>query len=111
MLLLSIEPKIDWNGLLQTIESKNLVAIMFVSNSGFNHQKAIHLNVLSPVTSNVKEIMYSPFVVAQVQVDLAAVVEDVHLPVLVGGEGAGVDVDVRVDLDAETRSWRDARLT
>ena len=33
MLLLSIEPKIDWNQLLMTIESKNLVTIMIVSNS------------------------------------------------------------------------------
>ena len=34
MLLWSIKPKIDWNRLLLTIESKNLVAIMIVSNSG-----------------------------------------------------------------------------
>ena len=33
MLLWSIEPKIDCNRLLPTIESKNLVAIMIVSNS------------------------------------------------------------------------------
>ena len=46
--------------------------------------------------------MYSPFVVAQVQINLAAIVEDVDLAVLVGGEGAGVDVNVRVDLDAGT---------
>ena len=31
MLLWLIEPKLDWNPLLQTIESKNLVAIMIVS--------------------------------------------------------------------------------
>ena len=43
---------------------------------------------------------YSPFVVAQVQINLAAIIEDVDLAVLVGGEGAGVDVYVRVDLDA-----------
>ena len=46
--------------------------------------------------------MHSPFVVAQVQVNLATVVENVHLPVLVGRKGAGIDVDVRVDFDAET---------
>ena len=33
MLLWSIEPKIDWNRLLLTIESKNLVVIMITSNS------------------------------------------------------------------------------
>ena len=33
MMLWSIEPKIDWNRLLTTIECKNLVAIMIVSNS------------------------------------------------------------------------------
>ena len=33
MLLWSIEPKIDWNHLLPTIESKNMVMIMIVSNS------------------------------------------------------------------------------
>ena len=33
MMLRSIEPKIDWNRLLATIEYKNLVAIMIVSNS------------------------------------------------------------------------------
>ena len=33
VLLWWIEPKIDWNRLLPTIESKNLVAIMIVSNS------------------------------------------------------------------------------
>ena len=33
MLLWSIEPKIDWNRLLPTIESKNLVAIMIISSS------------------------------------------------------------------------------
>ena len=33
MLLWSIEPKIDWNRLLMTIKSKNLVAIMILSNS------------------------------------------------------------------------------
>ena len=31
--LWSIEPKVDWNPFLLTIESKNLVAIMIVSNS------------------------------------------------------------------------------
>ena len=51
-------------------------------------------------------IKYSPFVVAQVQINLAAIVEDVDLSVLVGGEGAGVDVYVRVDLDAETQNER-----
>ena len=35
MLLWSIEPKIDWNQLLPTIESRNLVAIMIFSNSDF----------------------------------------------------------------------------
>ena len=60
-------------------------------------------NISLPWKFNTVYIIYSPFVVAQVQVDLAAVVQDVHLPVLVGGEGAGVDVDVRVDLDAETQ--------
>ena len=34
MLLWSFEPKIDWNRLLATIESKHLVTIMIVSNSG-----------------------------------------------------------------------------
>ena len=34
MLLWSIEPKIVWNRLLTTIESKNQVAIMIISNSG-----------------------------------------------------------------------------
>ena len=33
MLLWSIEPKIDLNRLLPTIQSKNLVAVMIVSNS------------------------------------------------------------------------------
>ena len=33
MLLWSIRPKIDWNQLLPTIESKNVVSIMIVSNS------------------------------------------------------------------------------
>ena len=33
MLLWSIEPKIEWNRLLTTIESKNLVGIMILSNS------------------------------------------------------------------------------
>ena len=36
MLLWSIEPKLDWNRLLPTIESKNLVAIMIVGNSAFS---------------------------------------------------------------------------
>ena len=36
MLLWSIEPKIDWNRLLQTIESKHPVAIMIISNSDIN---------------------------------------------------------------------------
>ena len=36
MLLWSIEPKIDWNRMLPIIESKNVVAIMIVSNSGPN---------------------------------------------------------------------------
>ena len=35
MLLWLIEPKIDWNRLLLSIESKNLVAMMIVSNSAF----------------------------------------------------------------------------
>ena len=50
--------------------------------------------------------MYSPFVVAQVQINLAAIVEDVDLAVLVGREGAGVDVNVRVDLDTVTQYER-----
>ena len=50
--------------------------------------------------------MYSPFVVAQVQINLAAIVEDVDLAVLVGGEGAGVDVNVRVDLDTGRQNER-----
>ena len=33
MLLWSIVPKINWNQLLPTIESKNMVTIMIVSNS------------------------------------------------------------------------------
>ena len=41
MMLWSIEPKIDWNRLLQTIESKNLVAIIIVSNSVNMHTKGI----------------------------------------------------------------------
>lgn len=52
-------------------------------------------DVVVPVEGGVEEAL----VVAEVEVDLAAVVEDVDLPVLVGGEGAGVDVDVGVDLD------------
>ena len=36
MLLLLIEPKIDWNRLLPTIEFKNLVAIMIVGNFGYS---------------------------------------------------------------------------
>ena len=32
MLLWLIEPKIDWNRLLRTIESKNLVTIMIMNN-------------------------------------------------------------------------------
>ena len=32
MMLWLIEPKINWNRLLLTIESKNLIAIMIVSN-------------------------------------------------------------------------------
>ena len=36
MLLWLIEPKIDWNRLLPTIKSRNLVAIMIVSNSDDN---------------------------------------------------------------------------
>ena len=35
-LLWSIEPKIDWNQLLPTIESKNLVVNMIVSNTAIN---------------------------------------------------------------------------
>ena len=35
MLLWLIEPKIDWNQLMQTIESKNVVAIMIVNNSDY----------------------------------------------------------------------------
>ena len=35
MLLWLIELKIDWNQLLPTIESRNLVAIMIFSNSDF----------------------------------------------------------------------------
>ena len=35
MLLRSIQPKLDWNRLLPKIESKNLVAIMIVSNSAW----------------------------------------------------------------------------
>ncbi len=53
-------------------------------------------DVVVPVQRDVQE----PLVVAEIEVDLAAVVQHVHLPVLVGGEGAGVDVDVGVDLDA-----------
>ena len=34
MLLWSIEPKINWNRLLPTIESKNLLVLMILSNSG-----------------------------------------------------------------------------
>mmetsp|Transcript_49319 Transcript_49319/g.139212 ORF Transcript_49319/g.139212 Transcript_49319/m.139212 type:complete len:389 (+) Transcript_49319:226-1392(+) len=40
-----------------------------------------------------------PLVVAEVQVCLAAVLEDVDLPVLEGAHGPRVDVQVRVDLD------------
>ena len=39
-----------------------------------------------------------PLVVAQVEVGLGAVVEDVDLAVLVGAHRAGIDVDVRVEL-------------
>ena len=38
-------------------------------------------------------------VVAQVQIDISAVVEDEHLPRLCGGHGPGIDIHVRVDLD------------
>ena len=41
MLLWSIEPKIDWNQLLPTIEAKNLVPIVNVSNSEF--EKCLHV--------------------------------------------------------------------
>ena len=59
------------------------------------------LLILRRVTATTDNcVKYSPFVVAQVQINLAAIVEDVDLAVLVGGEGAGVDVYVRVDLDA-----------
>ena len=34
MLLWSIEPKIDWNQLMPTMESKNLLTILIASNSG-----------------------------------------------------------------------------
>ncbi len=39
-----------------------------------------------------------PFVVAQVEVDLSPVGEDEDLPVLGGVHGAGIDVQIRVDL-------------
>ena len=39
-----------------------------------------------------------PLVVAEVEVGLAAVLGDEHLAVLEGVHGAGVDVDVRVEL-------------
>jgi hypothetical protein len=39
-----------------------------------------------------------PLVVSEVEVDLAAVFEDVHLAVLVGVHGPRVDVEVRIDL-------------
>jgi len=39
------------------------------------------------------------FVVAEIEVDLAAVLEDVHLAVLVGVHRPGVDVEIGVDLD------------
>ena len=45
-----------------------------------------------------------PFVVSEVKVDLPAVVEDVDLAVLVWREGAGVDVQVGVDLAAAASS-------
>ena len=39
-----------------------------------------------------------PFVVAQVEVGFAAVVQHVHFAVLVGAHRAGIDVDVRIEL-------------
>ena len=43
--------------------------------------------------------IYESFVVSEVKVRLPAVVEHEDLAVLERGHGAGVDVDVRVDLD------------
>ena len=40
-----------------------------------------------------------PLVVAEVKVDLTAVVQDKHFPVLEGGHGARIAVEVRVDFD------------
>ena len=39
-----------------------------------------------------------PLVVAQIEIGFAAVVEDIHLPMLVGAHGAGIDVDVGIEL-------------
>ena len=49
-----------------------------------------------------------PFIISEIEIDFSSIVEDVDLSVFVWGEGSGVDVDVRIDLD---RSHRDvARL-
>ena len=44
-------------------------------------------------------MFHQPFIVPEIQVDLASVVEDVDLTMFVRGKRSGVDVDVGVDLD------------
>ena len=56
MLLWSIEPKINWNKLLTTIESKNLVAIMIVSNSGT--KRLTELKICNKLWTNIAMFFY-----------------------------------------------------
>ncbi len=49
--------------------------------------------------------MGEAFIVAEVEIGFGAVVEDVHLAVLIGAHGAGIDVDVGVKLlQADTQA-------
>src|SRR3989454_11970299 len=68
--------------------------------------RAVHLpggDVVVPCQVHIEEA----FVVAEVQVDLRAVVEDEHLPVLVRVHRARIDIQVRIDLDrADLQSFR-----
>ena len=68
--------------------------------------RAIDLACRDVVVAGQVDVQES-FVVAQVEIDLRAVVEDEHLAVLVGIHRARVDVQVRVDFDgADLQSFR-----
>ena len=90
----------EWMWTLNSL-AKIIASTLLINNSLVDFTSS---NVVVAVKSNVKKAL----VVAEIEIDLAAVVEDKHLAVLEWRERSRVYVDVRVDFDA--RHAQSARL-